>query len=124
MGKVPFRAESWFRKGDSISVKVTVMPEVWWQTRRNTAFAEAKQNMLSDPKVKIISARDYLVDGCPAYSMVAAHHGNKSFYQRTDYILVKPDLHVIIYTSVNESALKAELCEGLFKSIVIKPRAH
>lgn len=122
MGKVPFRAESWFRKSDSISVKVTVMPELWWETRRNTAFAEAKQNMLGDPKVKFISERDYMVDGCPAYSMVAAHQGDKSFFQRTDYVLVKPDLHVVIYTSVNESALKAELCEGLFKSISIKLR--
>ena len=32
MGNVPYEEKAWESKGDTISTKVTVMPEAWWRT--------------------------------------------------------------------------------------------
>jgi hypothetical protein len=98
------------------------MPELWWQTRNSQAFAEAKQNLLSDSNVKRVSERDYSISGCPAYSLVVGRHGNKTVFQRIDYFLMKPDLHVVMSVSPNDAALNDTACKKLFESVSIKPK--
>jgi hypothetical protein len=95
------------------------MLQVWWQTRSNGSFAEAKQNLLSDSNVKLITERDYSIGGCAAHSTVFRRSGDKSEFQRVDLLLVKPDLRVVMYVSPNESALNGTACKKLFESISI-----
>jgi hypothetical protein len=120
LGSVPFRVESWRGKNDSIIIKITVMPQVWWQTRSNGAFAEAKQNLLIDSNVKLIAERDYSVGGCAAHSMVFRRSGDKSEFQRVDLFFVKPDLRVVMYVSPNESALEQHAKNSL--KVSLSPR--
>lgn len=122
MGKVPYRIVSITDKGDSIAIKSTVMPEEWWQTRSSNAFAEAKESLAGNPKIKVISERNYSLSGCQAYSMTITAQGSKPLFQRIDYFLVKPDLRVIIYATPNESALTDTTCRQFFESILINPK--
>lgn len=115
MGNVPYEEKAWQAKADTISTKVTVMPEAWWQTRAAGAFAE-----LRDPGARLISERDYSLGDCRAHSVVVAL---KSQFQRIDYILMKPDLRVVMYLSPKEAALNEAPCSSLFQSISIKPKA-
>ena len=98
------------------------MPELWWQTRSSQAFAEAKQNLLSGSNVKLVSERAYSISGCPAHSLVVGRHGNKTEFQRIDYFLMKPDLHVVMYVSPNDAALNDTACKKLFESVSIEPK--
>jgi hypothetical protein len=119
MGNVPYEEKRWDSKGDTISTKVTVMPEAWWQTRAAGAFAEAKDNMLREPGARLISERDYAIGDCKAHSLVVAL---KTQFQRIDYILMKPDLRVVMYLSPKEAALSGAPCSSLFQSVSIKPK--
>ena len=120
MGNVPYEEKAWQSRADTISTKVTVMPEAWWQTRAAGAFAEAKDNMLRDPGARLISERDYSVGDCRAHSLVVAL---KSQFQKIDYFLMKPDLRVVMYFSTKQAALNEAPCSSLFQSISIKPKA-
>src|SRR5438105_13203128 len=107
MGNVPYEEKAWQSKADTISTKVTVMPEAWWQTRAAGAFAEAKDNMLREPGARLISERDYSLGDSRAHSLVVAL---KSQFQRIDYFLVKPDLRVVMYLTPKEAALNEAPC--------------
>ena len=120
MGNVPYEEKRWDSKGDTISTKVTVMPEPWWQQRAAGAFAEAKENMLREPGARLISERDYAIGDCRSHSLVVAL---KTQFQRIDYILMKPDLKVVMYLSPKEAALSGVACSSLFQSVSIKPKA-
>ena len=120
MGNVAYEEKAWQSKADTISTKVTIMPEAWWQTRAAGAFVEAKDNMLREPGARLISERDYSVGDCRAHSLVVAL---KSQFQRIDYFLMKPDLRVVMYFSTKEAALNEAPCSSLFQSISIKPKA-
>jgi hypothetical protein len=119
MGKVPYEEKRWDRKTDMISTKLTVMPEAWWQTRAAGSFAEAKQEMLTEPGARLISERDYSIGDCRAHSFVVAQN---SQFQRMDYILMKPNFTVVMYFSPKETALNEAPCSSLFQSISIKPK--
>lgn len=122
MGNVPYEEKAWQNKADTLSTKVTVMPEAWWQTRAGGAFAEAKENMLREPGARLISERDYVAGECRAHSLVVAL---KTQFQRIDYFLMKPDLRVVMYLSPKESALADATCKSLFDGISIRPKgAH
>jgi hypothetical protein len=122
MGNVAYEEKAWQSKADTISTKVTVMPEAWWQTRAAGAFAEAKDNMLREPGARLISERDYAIGDCRAHSLVVAL---KTQFQRIDYIFMKPDLRVVMYLSPKEAALSDAPCSSLFQSVSIKPKtAH
>ena len=111
----------WLNKADTISTKVTVMPDVWWQTRANGAFAEAKDNMLRQPGVKLISEDNFAAGDCRAYSLVVAL---KNRFQRIDFYLMKPDLRVLMYLSPKEDGLSDTACKSLFDSVAIKPKSR
>ena len=119
MGNVAYEEKAWQSKGDTISTKVTVMPETWWQERAAGAFAEAKENMLREPGARLICESDYVVGDCTAHSLVVAL---KTQFQRIDYILMKPDLRVVMYLSPKEAALSGAPCSSLFQSVSIKPK--
>jgi hypothetical protein len=119
MGNVAYEEKRWDSKGDTISTKVTVMPEPWWQQRAAGAFAEAKENMLREAGARLISERDYVIGDCRAHSLVVAL---KTQFQRIDYILMKPDLRAVMYLSPKEAALSGAPCSSLFQSFSIKPK--
>ena len=122
MGNVPYEEKAWQSKADTISTKVTVKPEAWWQTRAAGAFAEAKEKMLREPGLKLISEHDYSVGNCRAHSLVMAL---KTQFPRIDYFLMKPDLRVVMYLLPKEATLTDAPCSSLFESISIKPKtAH
>src|SRR6266566_11386 len=121
MGSVPYGEKTWQSKADRIATKVTVMPDVWWQTRADGAFIEAKENMLQEPGVRLISERDYSVGNGRAHSFVV---GVKTEFKRIDYFLVKPDLRVVMYLSPKEAALNDAACKRLFESISVTPNDH
>jgi hypothetical protein len=116
MGNVPYEEKAWESKGDTISTKVTVMPEAWWRTRAGGAFAEFRDSIARDPHARLISQREYIVGGCRAYSLVLAL---SSQFQRIDQVLTKPDLRVVMYLSPQQAALSAPACSSLFESISI-----
>ena len=120
MGNVPYEEKRWDNKTDTISTKITVMPEAWWQQRATGAFAEFRGFMAREPQTRLISEREYIIGGCRAYSMVVAL---SSQFQRIDQFLVKPDLRVVMYLSPNQAALNAPRCSTLFDSISIQPKA-
>jgi hypothetical protein len=120
MGNVPYEEKGWQNKADTISTKVTVMPDAWWQIRASGAFAEATYNLLQKPDVRLISERDYSLGDCQAHSVVVAL---KSRFQRIDFYLVKPDLRVIMYLSPKEGALTDAACKSLFDSVAITPKS-
>jgi hypothetical protein len=77
-GNVPFRVRSWRAKSGAISVKIMVMPEVWWQTLNSRQwFAADKQNLLSHSGDRLIAERDYSISGCPAHSVIFDKRGDK-----------------------------------------------
>ena len=119
MGNVPYQEKRWDNEADTISTKVTVMPELWWQQRAAGAFAEAKENMVQEPGARLLSERDYTIGDCRAHSLVVAM---KAQFQRIDYILMKPDLRVVMYLSPKEAALSGAPCSNLFQSVSIKPK--
>ena len=119
MGNVPYEERRWDHKADTISTKLTVMPEAWWQQRAAGAFAEAKENMLRESGTRLISERDYAIGDCRAHSLVVAQG---SQFQRIDYFLTKPDLRVVMYISPKEAALNETPCSSLFQSVSIKPK--
>ena len=118
MGNVPYEEKAWQNKADTISTKVTVMPDAWWQMRAPGAFAT--YNLLREPGVRLISERDYSLANCPAHSLVVAL---KSRFQRIDFYLVKPDLRVVMYLSPKEGALTDAACKSLFDSVAITPKS-
>jgi hypothetical protein len=120
MGNVPYEEKAWQSKADTISTKVTVMPDAWWQTRAAGAFAEAKDNMLREPGASLISERDYSLGDSRAHSAVVAL---KNQFQRIDYYLMKPDLRVVMYLSPKEAALTDAACKSLFDSVSITPKS-
>jgi hypothetical protein len=120
VGNVPYEEKRWDRKDDTISTKVTVMPELWWQHLAAGAFAGAKQEMLGESGTRLISERHYAIGDCRAYSLVVAL---KTQFQRIDYILMKPDVRVVMYISPKEAALNEAACTSLFQSVSIKPKA-
>jgi hypothetical protein len=119
MGNVPYEEKRWDHKSDTISTKVTVMPEPWWQQRAAGAFGEAKENMLGESGTRLISERDYAIGDCRAHSLVVAQG---SQFQRIDYFLMKPDLRVVMYISPKEAALNEAPCSSLFQSVLIKSK--
>jgi hypothetical protein len=72
MGNVPYEEKTWDSKADTISTKVTIMPEAWWQKRAAGAFAEARDNLIREPRARLISERDYVFGGCRAHSLGVA----------------------------------------------------
>ena len=119
MGSVPYEEKTWQNKADRIATKLTVMPDAWWQTRADGAFIEAKENMLQESGVRLISERDYFVGDCRAYSLVV---GRKTEFQRIDFFLMKPDLRAVMYLSPKEAALNDAPCKTLFEGISLKPK--
>ena len=122
VGDVPFRVQTWRSDTDAISVKITVMPEAWWQSASGRQFEQAKAEITRDPRVHVLSDRDYSVSGCAAHSIVFDQRGETDEFRRIDYFLVKPDLRVVMYTSPNEEGVHGAVCKKLFESISIKPK--
>ena len=120
MGNVAYQEKAWQNKMDTISTKVTVMPEAWWQTRAPGAFAEAKDNMLRELGARLISERDYSGGDCRAHSLVVAL---KNEFQRIDLFLIKPDLRVLMYLSPKEGALTGVTCKSVFDGVAITPKS-
>jgi hypothetical protein len=86
-------------------------------------FAGAKQNMLTDPNLKLVSERDYKVGDCPAHSFIFASEGNDPKFQRMDYVLTKPDLSIVVFASPNKTALDDTSCKELFQSISVRSKS-
>jgi hypothetical protein len=81
-GNVPFRVRSWRAKSGAISVKIMVMPEVWWQTLNSRQwFAADKQNLLSHSGDRLIAERDYSISGCPAHSVIFDKRGDRDEFR-------------------------------------------
>jgi hypothetical protein len=100
------------------------MPEVWWQTVAPQFFAQSKLNLPGAPNVKLISERDYSISDCPAHSFVISTPGSKPGFWRIDYLLAKPDLHEVMYTTESEAELSGTTCKNLYDSISLTPKSH
>jgi len=74
------------------------------------------------PKTKIITERDYEINGCLAHSFTIEYQTDKPSFRRMDCLLTKPDLNVIGYMSPNDVALEENTCKSLFNSISIKAK--
>lgn len=121
-GPAPCLDTIWEHEGDSIVIRLSVIPDAAWEKPPSEMFAAAQQGMLSRPKVRVISERDYKVDDRPAHSVIISFEREKLWFGRMDLVLNKPIVHVVLYMSPNEAALNGEASEALFKSISIKPK--
>jgi hypothetical protein len=119
-GNVPYEEKAWKSKADTISTKVVVLSEAWWQARAVGLFAETKDSMLREPGGRLILERDYSVGDCRAHSLMVAL---KHQFQRIDYYLMKPDLWVVMYLSPKEAALTDTACQALFDSVAVTPKS-
>jgi len=124
VGNVPYRDQSWAGKTAAIAVRRVVMPEVWWQTIAPQFFAQAKLHLPGAPNVKLISERDYSISGCAAHSFVTSTPGSKPEFWRIDYLLVKPDLHQVMYNAYSETELTGTTCKKLYENISLTPKSH
>lgn len=123
-GRAPIEDMKWEHDGDTILIRWMVVPDRVWQFKTtDQMFADAKNNMLIDKALKLVSERDYKINNSPAHSFVFVHEGGKPQYQRMDYIFTKPDLNVVMYTSSSKTALDDPVCQELFESLSIKPKA-
>ncbi|PWU16657.1 MAG: hypothetical protein C5B50_13120 [Verrucomicrobia bacterium] len=124
-GRAPYLDHVWKRETESIYVRAFVVPKSSWEASTDQMFAGAKQNMLTDPKLKLVSERDYSIGGCPAHSFLFVDEGDDSKsqqFQRMDYILTKPDLNIVAVFSPQKAFLEDKACTELFKSISIRPK--
>jgi hypothetical protein len=124
VGNVPYRDQSWAGKAAAVAVRRIVMPEVWWQTIAPQFFAEAKLHLPGAPNVKVISERDYSISGYAAHSFVISTPGSKPEFWRIDYLLVKPDLHQVMYNTDSETELNGTTCKKFYESISLTPKSH
>jgi hypothetical protein len=74
--------------------------------------------------MKVISERDYSISGCAAHSFVISTPGSKPAFWRIDYLLVKPDLHEVMYTAESEAELSGATCNKLYESILLTSKSH
>ena len=111
-------------KTSAVAVRRIVMPEVWWQTIAPQFFAQAKLHLPGAPNVKLISERDYSISGCAAHSFVISTPGSKPEFWRIDYLLVKPDLHEVMYAAGSGAELSGTTCKKLYESISLTPKSH
>ncbi len=124
VGNVPYRDQSWDGKTAAVALRRIVMPEVWWQTIAPQFFAQAKLHLPGAPNVKLISERDYSISGCAAHSFVISTPGSKPEFWRIDYLLVKPDLHEVMYNAESGAELSGTTCKKLYESISLAPKSH
>jgi hypothetical protein len=122
-GKAPYFDQVWRAEKDLIMIRAFVVPEVSWQAPLNLMFAGAKENMLTDPNLKLVSERDYKVGDCPAHSFIFSHEGDDTHFERMDYIVTKPDLNIVDYVSPTKASLENLACKELFESISVRPKA-
>jgi hypothetical protein len=124
VGNVPYRDQSWDGRTAAVALRRIVMPEVWWQTIAPQFFAQAKLHLPGAPNMKVISERDYSISGCAAHSFVISTPGSKPAFWRIDYLLVKPDLHEVMYTAESEAELSGATCNKLYESILLTSKSH
>lgn len=121
-GPAPCLDTIWEHDGDSIVIRLTVIPDAAWEKPPSEMFAAVQQAMLSKPNVRVISEHDYKVGDHPAHSVTVSFQRDKLWFGRMDFVLNKPIVHVVLYMSPDEAALKGEPSEALFQSISIKPK--
>ena len=122
-GKVPIRDLTWKHDTETIVLRWMVVPDSVWQLKSTEQmFAGARDNMLTDKSLKLVSERDYKLNGSPAHSFIFAVEGDQPEFQRMDYILTKPDLNIVTFTSPNKTALEDVACKKLFESLSIEPK--
>src|SRR5919109_3200286 len=119
-GRAPYRDFSWKKDDDLIVIRQFVVPEVTWREKSpSQAFADAKNNILTAPEMKLLSERDYDIAGCSAHTFIFQVEGAQPHFERMDYILTKPDLNIVMYSSPNKAALDDVACQELFRNIAI-----
>jgi len=123
-GKTPYRDFSWKKGDEMIVIRQFVVPEVTWHDKSpSQAFSDAKKNILAAPETKLVSERDYDIAGCSAHTFIFQVEGDGPHFERMDYILTKPDLNIVMYSSPNKAALDDVACQDLFRNIVITLKA-
>jgi len=124
-GNAPIRDLTWKHDADTIVLRWMVVPDAVWQLKTTEQmFAGARDNMLTDKHLKLISERDYELNGSPAHSFIFAVEGDQPEFQRMDYILTKPDLNIVMFISPKKAALEDVACKKLFESLSIGPKAQ
>lgn len=121
-GPAPCLDTIWKHDGDSIVIRLSVIPDAGWEKPPSDMFAAARQGMLSRPNVRVISEHDYKVDDHAAHSVIISFEREKLWFGRMDFVLNKPIVHVVLYMSPNEAALKGKPSEALFQSISLQPK--
>ncbi len=133
-GKAAYCDLAWRHNTDWIVVRKMVVPDVVWQLKTpEQMFAGAKMNIL-EPRgahsvyltdkgggMSLVSERRYQIGQCPACSFVLFVAADEPHFERSDYILARPDLYVFMYSSPTKESLQGALCNELFNSIRIKP---
>lgn len=121
-GPAPCLDTIWKHNGDSIVTRLMVIPGGAWEKPPSEMFAAAQRGMLSIPSLRVVSEHGYKVDDHPAHSVIISFQRDKPMFSRMDFVLNKPIVHVVMYISPNEAALKGEASKALFQSISIKPK--
>src|SRR5262249_42763484 len=113
----------WRHGSDSIIVNVVVLPEPIWQQKTPTGiFAKSLANMLSDPTLKLMSRRNYELDGCSAESITCYYDSANSTSQRMDCFLSKPYMFMLAYVSSKPSSWDDSASKAFFQTISLKPK--
>lgn len=122
--KIPYSQDLWVNGKDSIMVKVLSLPEKSWRASPDQMFANAKNEMMKDSEMKLVSERDYKIGGCEAHSFIFEIGGAEPGFARMDYILTQPDLNVVLYTTPSKEALDSAACKKFFESISVRPKGE
>lgn len=111
-GKTPYIEGIWRGGRDSITIRAFLVPDASWQASPQQMFAAAKQNMLTDRSLKLVSERDYQVGNCLAHSFVFSRGGENPLFKRIDYILRRPEVNIIVYASRTKTSLDTPACKN------------
>jgi hypothetical protein len=122
-GKIPYSEDFWVNGKESIMVKVLALPENAWKSSPDQMFSKAKEEMIKDAGMTLVSERDYKIGECHAHSFIFEVGGAQPGFARVDYILTKPDLNVVLYTTPSKDALDKPICKDFFDSISVRAKA-
>jgi hypothetical protein len=122
MHEVPRWQRMWQHGSDGIIVNVVVVPDISWQTKPpKQIFDEDLRSMFSiDPNLKVVSQRNYELDGAPAVSVTCFYPGGTS--QRMDCFLAKPNMFMVAYVSSKPSSWDDAASKGFFQTVSLKPK--
>jgi hypothetical protein len=111
----------WQHGSDGIMINVVVVPDAAWKTK-NAKEILADGLVVADPKLKIVSKRDYQLDGAPALSITCFYDNPGGSSQRMDCYLVKPNMFIVAYVSSQPSSWDTPVSKAFFQTIHLRPK--